>query len=45
MIKGKETKLGKEMRVAGFPYCFSNKGWLKHCPACIRVYKFKKKLK
>ena len=41
MIKGKETKLGKKISEAGFPYCYSNKGWLKHCPSCLKSYKYR----
>jgi hypothetical protein len=35
----KQTKLGKEMVKAGFPYCYSKKGWEKHCLSCLRNYK------
>ena len=41
-IKGKETKFGKEMVAAGYPYCYTHKGWLKHCETCIKNYKKKK---
>ena len=41
MKLGKETKLGKKMVEAGFPYCYSEKGWLRHCKTCVRMYKFR----
>lgn len=39
MRRGKETKLGKEMKKAGWQYCYQEKGWLKHCESCIKYYK------
>lgn len=39
MKRGKETKLGKEMVENGYPYCYSEKGWLRHCKTCIKMYK------
>lgn len=37
----KQTKQGKEIVKAGFPYCYTEKGWNKHCKTCIRMYKRK----
>jgi hypothetical protein len=39
MILGKETKLGKKIVEAGFPYCYQEKGWCRHCNSCIKMYK------
>ena len=35
----KETKQGKAMVRAGFPYCFAEGGYERHCKACIEMYK------
>jgi len=40
-IKGKETKFGKTLVKAGYPYCYRIKGVDKHCESCIRNYKKK----
>jgi len=40
-IKGKETKLGKEMVREGYPYCYRIKGVDKHCETCIKNYKLR----
>ena len=42
-IKGKETKFGKEMKKAGFPYCYRIKGVDGHCQSCIKYYKLEQK--
>lgn len=39
---GKETKMGKILVKAGFPYCFQEKGYSKHCKTCIIIYNYGK---
>ena len=44
MKLGKQTKLGKKMVEADFPYCFQEKGYSRHCKTCIIIYKKRLKI-
>lgn len=41
----KETILGKKMFKAGFPYCYTENGYERHCKSCIMQYKIRMKRK